>query len=269
MNHYRKISLSLIIIGLLLLTSGCDRQEAGISPAQAPASVDKPAINQENQEDEARQVQVTVLEFNEVETGLDPYLTRMLVSDRYIRIDDGEQSDGYVLFDRLKKRIFSVVHENESILVVDPIYPLQNAPADLRIRSDLQGLDEAPAISGIKPDYYQFQANDTLCYHLIVADGFLPEVTQALQDYQSVLAAQQQETLKSTPKELQTPCFLANYIYAPTVYISKGFPLEQWDEFGYHRSLSSVKDEVSVNQSAFTLPDGYEYFSIGGGNIKL
>jgi len=90
-----------------------------------------------------------------------------------------------------------------------------------------------------------------------------------LQDYQSVLAAQQQETLKSTPKELQTPCFLANYIYAPTVYISKGFPLEQWDEFGYHRSLSSVKDEVSVNQSAFTLPDGYEYFSIGGGNIKL
>jgi len=193
----------------------------------------------------------------------------MMVSDRYIRIDDGEQSDGYVLFDRYKKRIFSVVNENESILVVDPIYPHQDVPDDLQIRSELLAMDEAPLISGVKPSYYQFHANDTLCYHLVAAEGFLPEVTKALQDYQLILAAQQQETLESTPEELQTPCFLANYVYAPIVYISKGFPLEQWDETGYHRSLSSVKDDVSVDPSVFMLPENYEYFSIGGGSLKL
>ena len=267
MKYYRKVSKYLMIIGLLLVTSGCDRHEASISPGQAPIIIDKPETSQVNEED--NQVQVTVLEFNEVEEGLDPYLTRMMVSDRYIRIDDGEQSDGYVLFDRFKKRIFSVVDETESILVVDPIYPLQGVPADLQIRSQLQDMNEVPLISGIKPAYYQFHANDTLCYHLVAADGFKPEVTKALQAYQAVLAAQQQETLNSTPKELQTPCFLANYIYAPLIYLSKGFPLEQWDMAGYHRSLSSVKDDVSVSQSLFKLPDDYEYFSIGGGNIKL
>ena len=117
--------------------------------------------------------------------------------------------------------------------------------------------------------YYQFHANGTLCSHLIAADGYQPEVTKALQDYQLVLAAQQQETLASTPKELQTPCFLANYIYAATIYISKGFPLEQWDETGYHRSLSNIKDNASIDRSLFKLPDDYEYFSIGGGNFNL
>jgi len=130
-------------------------------------------------------------------------------------------------------------------------------------------MDDVPSISGIKPMYYQFHANDTLCYHLIVADGYQPDITRALQDYQLVLAAQQQETLVSTPKELQTPCFLANYIYAPTIYTSKGFPLEQWDEAGYHRSLSNIKEGVSINQSLFQLPDSYDYFSIGSMNINF
>jgi len=262
-----KHNIVFLLAGVLILITECDR--GSDSNTLAPDSVVRNNIpaNTPSQSDE--QVLVTVLEFNEVETGLDPYITRMIISDRYIRIDDGAESDGYVLFDRLKKRIFSVVNDNESILVVDPIIPLQAVPSSLEIRAERVDTTEAPMIGDVKPDYYQFHANDTLCYHLVTAKGFLPEVTKALQSYQTVLAAQQQETIESTPKELRTPCFLANYIYAPIIYISKGFPIEVWDVSGYHRSLIGVEEEASVSKTIFQLPDGYEYFSIGSGNIKI
>ena len=51
--------------------------------------------------------------------------------------------------------------------------------------------------------------------------------------------------------------------------MSKGFPLEQWDESGYRRSLSGIEENVSISESIFSLPDNYEYFSIGSGNVKM
>jgi|GEM_PF-6452868 len=103
MNQFSKTSLAIFIISLLLASTACDRQESSETPEKSLSTVEKSAAGQSNPVDEGSQVLVTVLEFNEVEEGLDPYLTRMLVSDRYIRIDDGDQSDGYVLYDRLKK----------------------------------------------------------------------------------------------------------------------------------------------------------------------
>lgn len=267
MKIYKTIRLLLVIAGLSLTVIACDRDpDSGSTEAKAPASKKEAT---EVAEEITPQVVATIIQFNEVEAGVDPYVTRMIVSDRYIRIDDAAETDGFVLFDRLKKRIFSVVGENEMIVVVDPAYPLKGMPAGLKIRSEQIESKDVPMIAGVKPSYFQFYANDQLCYHVMASEGFLPEVTSALQSYQSVLAAQQQESLGSTPKELQTPCFLANYIYAPNKYISKGFPLEQWDESGYRRSLSGIEENVSISQSVFNLPDNYEYFSIGGGNVRM
>ncbi|MCW8963191.1 MAG: hypothetical protein OQL16_05285 [Gammaproteobacteria bacterium] len=253
----------------MLSVVACDQEANRNIAGQQSTEVEKPDPGLPANANNDNQVSVTILEFSEVESGVDPYITRMLVSSRYIRIDEGVESDGYVLFDRLKKRIFSVVYENESILVVDPIHPLQAVPDDLEIKAQLKELDDAPTIAGVQPAYYQFHANGTLCYHLVAADGLLPEITRAMQDYQSILAAQQQETLALTPAELQTPCFLANYIYAPSIYITKGFPIEQWDVSGYRRSLISIKEGASVSSSIFSLPDSYEYLRIGGGSIRL
>lgn len=256
-----------MIAGLSLSITACDRDpDSGSTDVMLPASENEIA---EVSEEKTPQVMVTILEFNEVEAGVDPFVTRMIVSDHYIRIDDAAEADGFVLFDRLKKRIFSVVDENEMIVVVDPVYPLKDIPAGLKIRSELIKSEDVPMIAGIKPAYYQFYANDQLCYHVMASEGFLPEVTRALQSYQTVLAAQQQESLDSTPREYQTPCFLANFIFAANEYMSKGFPLEQWDESGYRRSLSGIEENVSISESVFSLPENYEYFSIGGGNVKM
>ena len=256
---------TLFAIGLMMGISGCVQQPSvseDIKPTQqSEVEAEKPS---QKAADNSDGVVATILEFEEVESGSEPYTTRMTVSDRYIRIDDSGEAGGFVLFDREKKRIFSVVHDSSSIMVVDPIKPLADTPENIQIRSKLIKDQQIPTLAGVQPDYYQFYANDQLCYHLVAVEGFMPEISRALQSYQSVLAAQQQETLLNTPKELQTPCFLANYVYAAVEYTSKGFPIEQWDMTGYRRSLSGIQENLTVDPSLFDLPDDYGYFSIGG-----
>ena len=269
MKSIRILSAMLLVASMLLLNA-CDQPETA---AVESASIEKPAAQAPEpasaETGEQAGVIATILEFEEVEADAEPFMTRMTVSDRFIRIDESAQADGFVLYDRIKKRIFSVVHGNQSILVVDPVRPLEAPPTDLEIKSVLVNDDQVPSIGGIKPDYYQIFANDQLCYHLVAVDGFLPDVSTALQSYQMVLAAQQQASLINTPEELQTPCFLANFIYAPAEYGSKGFPVQQWDVSGYHRSLAGIEENVSVDGSIFDLPADYAYFSIGGGNLRM
>jgi hypothetical protein len=263
MKHIKSLSFAVLAICVVMVSHGCDQQQPVTKqPEPVKKVASEPAATAPGPDPD--KVTVTIVEFDEVESGVEPYTTRMTVSDRYIRIDDSGEAGGFVLFDREKKRIFSVVHDNRSILVVDPVRPLADRPEDLLIRSELIQDQQTPTLAGIRPDYYQFYANEQLCYHLVAVEGFMPDVANALRSYQSVLAAQQQETLLNTPKELQTPCFLANYIYAAGEYSSKGFPVEQWDLTGYRRSLSGVEENIAVDPALFTLPDGYSYFSIGG-----
>ena len=254
------------MLSSLILLVGCDNPP---EPAVAPSVENSTPVKQQTDSVANEEVLATILEFDEVEAGVDPYKTRMTITGRFIRIDDSEETDGFVLFDREKKRIFSVVHSSESILVVDPVKPLQEVPDDLKIRAELLEDDAMPKIAGVQPSYFQFYANEQLCYHLVAVPGFLPDITSALQSYRMVLAAQQQETLLITPPELQTPCFLANYIYASHLYMSKGFPIEQWDVTGYRRSFSGVEENAAVAKSLFTLPEQYQFMSIGGGNLQM
>lgn len=268
MKSIRTLAIMLLAACMMLL-SACDQPESAVeeSASKEKPSVSPAALTPETGQQEG--VMATILEFEEVDADVEPYITRMTVSDRYIRIDDSAEVDGFVLYDRIKKRIFSVVHGNQSILVVDPVKPLEATPEGLEIKSVLVKDDQAPSLGGIKPDYYQIFANEQLCYHLVAVDGFLPDVSAALQSYQMVLAAQQQASLINTPEELQTPCFLTNYIYAQAEYGSKGFPVQQWDASGYRRSLAGIEENVSVDGAIFDLPVDYGYFSIGAGNLRM
>lgn len=266
----KKTLLSLILI----LVIGCENRDQqsvdGVVNESKPMTVTeiqaqgKSADGAQQQTAAIVTVQALVLEFQEVEQGSEPYPTRMLITDEYIRIDEAGEEEGYVLFDRKNGRIFSVLHESEQIMVVDPLKPLSDPPDNLQLHEQVIIDEKAPSVGSSQPIHYQFYANDTLCYHVIALDNFLPEATRALQDFQNILAAQQQETLDSTPKELQTPCYLANYIYAAGHYMSKGFPFEQWDIQGYRRSLINFEKGRQVDKSLFKLPQGYEFFSVGG-----
>ncbi len=208
-------------------------------------------------------VAATLLLFEEAESGVAPYNVRMLVTERYIRIDDGPDASDFVLYDHAENRVYSVLPDNRQIFVVEPMGSYISASADLALREEYVEDEDMPAIAGIPTRYFRFFADDRLCYHVVAADGFLPEVSEMLVAYQNLLATQQQEVREVTPLELQTPCFLANYLYVPETYMSKGFPVRQWDATGYRRSLENVEVDYHVDADLFLLPDSYRYFGIG------
>lgn len=256
-------SLAVVFRGSLIVMSGfllhgCDRpysqQESGSVRGVAVAV---------SQAAEAGSVAATLLLFEEVEPGVSPYTVRMLVTERYIRIDDGPDAPDFVLYDHVENRVYSVLADNRQIFVVEPAGSYVPASAELALREEYVEDGNMPAIAGVVTRYFRFFADDRLCYHVVAADGFLPEVSAMLVAYQRLLATQQQEVSEVTPMELQTPCFLANYLYVPETYMSKGFPVRQWDETGYRRSLEDVEVDYRVDAGLFALPDSYRYFGLG------
>lgn len=254
---------------MVAVLAACDAPQQG--PAAYPpetagiaeSSPTGPVVDKPSAQEQPDTVKATSVTFEEVESGAEPYITRMLFSKDFIRIDDGPDGKDFILYDRQQKRIFSVVTESESILVVDPGTSLKQAPKNLEIRSIQVPDPDIPEISGHKPQYTQYSANNQLCYHVVASAELLPEVTQILREYRAVLAAQQQQIQANTPPELQTPCFLANYIYAPVRYLEHGFPVQQWDTTGYRRSLIAFTKDTPVDRTNFALPANYGFFNMG------
>ena len=60
----------------------------------------------------------TFLSFSEAGPEGDAYPVRMLVNERFLRIEDGDARDGFIVFDRTSKTIFSVSHPDKTTLVL-------------------------------------------------------------------------------------------------------------------------------------------------------
>ena len=60
----------------------------------------------------------TVFWFDELDAGIDPVQVRYLVTTKYLRIDNGGLQDNFILFDAANKIIYSVNHEDKTILVI-------------------------------------------------------------------------------------------------------------------------------------------------------
>jgi hypothetical protein len=54
------------------------------------------------------------LSYIEREPGVDDYEVTMLVSDRYIRIDEQDEASGYIVYDDRDKVIYSVSRSNRT-----------------------------------------------------------------------------------------------------------------------------------------------------------
>ncbi len=227
-----------------------------IAPAYA-ASPQKP-----------EKIKVYQLMYREKESGLDPYKVRMLISKRYIRIDEMDDKSGYIIYDNKKKAIYSVSHYDKRILVIKPGNVLAKNP-DLNTKIEYRKLDDAPPVSG-KPIFnYSILASiqtenvkkQKTCADYQLVEGLLPKVTRMLKNYQQVLSAQQVQMLKRTIKGVQTPCYLADQIYDKGLYYDKGLPVHEWHSNQKSKILLDYK-QVKVNPDLFTLPENYSRFSI-------
>ena len=202
-----------------------------------------------------------VLYFVEQEPGVEPYRTRMIVTAGFLRMDDGQDSQDFLLFDRADGSIYSVSSAEKQILVIRP-RPVELKPPEKFTHRVVTDADPYPAIEGRKVTHYELFTNDQRCYNLYVADGLLPGVVVALREYRLILAGQQALTAAVTPPEMQSPCDLANNVFLPARHLEYGFPVRLVDMTGRSMELVDYKTDFRATADMLRLPQEYQRLTL-------
>jgi hypothetical protein len=198
------------------------------------------------------------LAFDDFEPGMAPVRSRVLITPRWLRLDNGKLDDNFVLFDRESREIFSVNHTDRSVLHIPAGEDLPAAPESLALE-----LRDAPSpmpkVGEHAVKSYQVLAMGQGCAGFSVAPSLLPDAARAFADYQQALARSSYRRLDSTPMELRTPCFLADNVYAVEMRFGTGMMIAEQRADGRGRLLAGFENEVAVDDALFVLPDYPSY----------
>jgi hypothetical protein len=209
------------------------------------------------------QQQAYRLEYIEREPGTDEFETSMLVTERYIRIDQPGEAEGFIIYDDKEKTVYSISHHDESVLVIKQH---KFKPADSPVKHEVEYLKllDAPEIDGHPIFNYRLYVKgdeDMTCAELQLAEKLLPEVTKMLKNYQMIVSGQQVKLTDNKISEMQTPCYFIDQIYNSGDYYERGLPIQEWHSNDSSRILTSYK-KVTVNGNQFKIPEEYRRFSI-------
>lgn len=202
----------------------------------------------------------TIVYFEEQEGSGQTYRTRMIVSERYLRLDDADDAGDFVLFDRKQRVIYSTNSLDRRTLVIRWKVVLLKPPASLKRRQ--QRIEEKIPPIGDRPvAHHRLQANGEVCYDLYAVAGLLPDVVQAMREYHRTLATVHADLLPAAP--LQTsPCEQVANVYFPDWYLQYGFPIQARDYLGRGRQLADYRTAQPVAGALFRLPEGYRQFTM-------
>ena len=192
-------------------------------------------------------------------------INRLLTTRDFLRLDQGAQDPGFILFDRKQRKIYSVTPSDRSILVIDPPAGDPKQPNDLKIEVVQGQADPMPEVDGVKPQHWTLLANGKSCREAEVAPGLMAEAVGIYADYLRVLAAQQALALPSIPEEFRDACDSAIHVYAPDALLRKGLPVMVRDGQGYQEALVDFRPVFPIPDDSFTLPTGFQETRMGGG----
>ena len=204
------------------------------------------------------------LTYLEREPGIDDYEVTMLVSDRYIRIDQEGEDNGYIVYDDSDRIIYSVSHHDKSVLVIKQhVFTEDKLPVKYQV--EYLQLADAPTVSG--NDIYNYRVytgqgkNEETCTEIQLVENLLPAVRQRLKNYQVVVSGQQVKMTDNKLNDMQTACYFVDQIYNNGAYYEKGLPIQEWHSNERFKILSSYK-EVEVSPGKFIVPEKYRQFSV-------
>ncbi len=202
-------------------------------------------------------VKADVLAYRVQESGSEPYTSRFLVTPRWLRLDQGEGTDGYLLYDREKQIIHDVSDADRTVLEIDaPAGRRGGQPAGLRLSVTPVAEPGGPSIRGIKPRHYRLRVNGKDCQEIVVLPDAMSNAVGAWREFSSRLADQQWTTLANMPAGSQSECDLVTHVYAPNRGLSLGLPV-YWHIPDKDRALQNYASGRHVADALFTLPKGY------------
>jgi len=190
------------------------------------------------------------------EQGSGVYFTRILVTDRHVRFDDGSDASDFTLFDRRKEAIYNVSVADRSVLLIEPL--LEKIPdAESLNLSEQTSIDEkAPLVAGKQPINIELLANGKPCSSLVAIEGVMAAAVAGLREFKQVLARVQATTMLTQPEGLQTPCDLAGNVYGATRTLDHGLPIEERSE-GRAQLLVDYAVRHEVAAELFDVPEGF------------
>lgn len=210
----------------------------------------------------AADVDSVMLLYQAQEPGAGSYPSRILVTDRYIRMDDGVDEGDYLIFDRKTRLISSVTHDDQTVFEIPPREVTQPEPMPLKLRTEEVAMKgDAPKVDGKLPRHRELYVNDKLCYSVVAVPGLMEDAVQALRDFRQVLAGEHAHTLPRIPADMQEPCDLALNTFHPQWQLEFGLPLQEWDGEGNRQILMDYKQGLKVDEKLFTLPQGFSHYN--------
>lgn len=194
----------------------------------------------------AQAADMTVLRYVEQDPGDPPYVTRILVTPAYLRMDSGEDDGDFVLLDRRQKKLFNVMLGSGMAMAFTP-GRLPARPATWRARLETK----AGAAGTLN---YRLLAGKTVCSEGVLAPRAAPDAARALTELKSVLALTQYRVWQSSPSEMQNDCDLANQVWEFGRLLKAGLPLEEHEFGGRVRQFES-ETKAPLDPGLFRLPE--------------
>lgn len=195
----------------------------------------------------AHAADMTELRYTDQDPGDPPYVTRILVTPEFLRMDTGEDGGDFVLLDRRQRKVVNVMRDSRLAMVFTP-RSVPAPPASWRVK-----LDTRPLPGGRQ--HYRLTANGSVCSEGVLAPRQSPDAARALAELKTVLEPTQYRVWKDSPTALQHDCDLANQVWDSGTVLKRGLPLEEREFNGRTRQFESVK-RVPVQPALFRVPEG-------------
>lgn len=248
---------------LAILLSACDQSPTETKTVVAPPAASEIATLTEKEKPKNKQASTSIVLLYKVEEpNVDPYESRIIITDKYIRLDDNDDGNDFVLVDRAKEIVYSVSDDNDSILVVKHQPVTIKSPVELTSDTVRTPDKNSPKIDDRELVHYVFKVNGEACQDAMIAEGLLTNATAAIAEYRRILAGQHAKTFNSTPADLRNTCDMALHIFQPDRYLQFGLPVHERDHTGYQRSLIDFDDAYEPKPELFVLPQEFDQFSL-------
>ena len=191
--------------------------------------------------------EMIALRYVDQDPGDPPYLTRILVTPDFMRMDDGKDDGDFVLLDRRQQKVINVMHGNRLALVFSA-GKLPPKPAGWKPR-----LDVKPAAPGTRR--FSLRVKDVVCSEGVAARAAAPDAARAMAELKTVLAAMQYRVWKDSPANIQHDCDLANHVWESGATLKLGLPLEEREFTGRARQFES-ESKQPLQPELFRVPVG-------------
>jgi hypothetical protein len=189
---------------------------------------------------------MTEIRFEDREPDEPTYLSRILVLGERMRIDFGQDDQGFILFDRKADRVWHVSPSDRRLTRVAP-----GGVEDVWPKNWVLSQESIPGESSVLS---QVRLNDALCVEF-KAVSLLEKEAALLRDYRRLLASNRARAWGKTPEDLREPCWLAIEVQQAGIEYVQGLPLavRYWD--GRSRVLQGY-DKRLARPDLFELPSG-------------